>query len=280
MKIGDGLIDAASRLNSSGVTEPRREASSLLALALQKPKAFLIAHPEYKLTDEEQRTYESVVARREKREPFQYITGRQEFWGLEFEVAPGVLIPRPETELLVEAAVEHLKGYDALTFAEAGIGSGCISVSILRTLPNVSAIATDISQAAIDIAEKNAARHGVADRLEIRKTDLLEGLVGPFELIVSNPPYIPDGDIDSLQPEVRDFEPRGALAGGSDGLDIIRRLVRDSGHILNVRGVLMMEIGAGQATAVASLFDSREWGSPEFRYDLQAIPRVVIAHRK
>jgi release factor glutamine methyltransferase len=280
MRIDEALREAAHRLELAGVADPRREAASLLAFALRKPHAFLIAHQEYHLADDQKRVFEEIVARRENREPFQYITGRQEFWGLEFMVAPGVLIPRPETEVLVEAAIEHLQHQEHPTFVEAGVGSGCISVSILHSLETATAVATDISPAALKIAQKNATRHRVNDRLELRSTDLLDGVVSKPDLVISNPPYIPDADIPRLQPEVRDFEPREALAGGMDGLHVIRRLVVDASHILGARGVLMMEIGAGQATAVADLFDADEWGSPEFRNDLQAIPRIIIAERK
>jgi release factor glutamine methyltransferase len=280
MTLNDALKNAALRLAHAGVEEPQREASSLLALGLQRPRSFLIAHPEYELSRSEQTRFEDSVARRESREPFQYITGHQEFWGLEFAVTRGVLIPRPETELLVEAAIEHLRELKDPTFVEAGVGSGCISVSILHSLARSKAIATDISPVAIETAQMNAAAHGVLDRLDLRKTDLLAGLSGMVDLVVSNPPYIPDGDIARLQPEVRDYEPHGALAGGPDGLDVVRRLARDSGHILEPGGVLMMEIGAGQAAAVAGLFDGDEWGTPNFLNDRQAIPRVVIAKRQ
>ena len=277
MRIDEALNESAKRLASAGISEPRREAASLLSFALNKAHAYLIAHPEHELNENELRCFDESVARRETREPFQYIAGRQEFWGLEFRVAPGVLIPRPETEVLVEAAIEHLRKFEGPTFVEAGVGSGCISVSILHSVPNASALATDISPVPIEIARENAVRHDVAERLELRETDLLAGVGGKFDLVVSNPPYIPDLDIEGLQSEVRDFEPRRALAGGPDGLEIIRRLVRDSGQILKAGGVLIMEIGAGQAAAVADLFDPSEWGSPEVRNDLQAIPRVVVA---
>src|SRR6476469_127163 len=136
MRIGEVLTDAARRFYVAGIGEPRREAASLLSFALRKPHAFLIAHPEYELDDEQLQAFEEIVARRESREPFQYITGKQEFWGLEFAVAPGVLIPRPETELLVEAAIEYLRRCEEPVFAEACVGSGCVSVSILHSLQN------------------------------------------------------------------------------------------------------------------------------------------------
>jgi release factor glutamine methyltransferase len=280
MTVDRALKDSAAQLKAAGIDQPRREATSLLTFALNKPWAFLVAHPEYELTDQEAIAFASAVTRREAREPFQYITRKQEFWGLEFEVAPGILIPRPETEILVEAAIEYLRKPTSPTFIEVGAGSGCISVSLLHSVPGARAVATDISETALALARRNAEKHRVADRLNLRHTSVLDGVVETVPIIVSNPPYIPDGDIQGLQPEVREHEPIEALAGGVDGLDIIRRIIGDSRHVLAPGGVLMMEIGAGQAAAVAALFDSREWGTPEFRRDLQAIPRVVIAVRK
>jgi release factor glutamine methyltransferase len=277
MTIGEAIVHATARLAEAGVAEPRREASSLLAFSLGRASSFLIAHPEYVLSDREARAFEVFLVRREAREPFQYITGHQEFWGLEFEVGPGVLIPRPETEILVETAIRILKRRDTAIFAEAGVGSGCISVSILHAIPESRAFATDVSQAALSIAVRNAARHGVASRVELRQADLFEGVDGTFDLVVSNPPYIPDADITELQPEVRDFEPITALAGGPDGLDIVRRIVADSRHLLGPGGVLMLEIGQGQATAVKGLFDPDVWQTSELLADLQGIDRVVVA---
>jgi len=280
MRVADAITDAASRLEAAGLDQPRREAASLLTFALSRTPAFVVAHPEYELSRQEKQTFADILTRREAREPFQYITGKQEFWGLEFEVAPGVLIPRPETEILVEAAVDFLRRLGVGRFVEVGVGSGCISVSLLHSIRDGTCIATDLSEMALAMAWRNAKRHGVADRLELRRSNLLDSVGEKTPLVVSNPPYVPDGDIAGLQPEVRDHEPIDALAGGAEGLDVIRRLIRGSGHILASGGVLMMEIGAGQAAAVAGLFDSDEWGSPEFREDLQAIPRVVIAARK
>ncbi|HEV7698686.1 MAG TPA: peptide chain release factor N(5)-glutamine methyltransferase [Pyrinomonadaceae bacterium] len=277
MNIADAIAAAAIKLADAGVAEPRREAASLMAFTLGRPSAFLIAHPEYELMAEESAAFEAFIARRASREPFQCITGRQEFWRLEFDVVPGVLIPRPETEILVEAAVNVISSHHEPRFIEAGVGSGCISVSILHSVPAARAIATDVSISALQLAAQNALKHGVAARLKLREADLFAGVEGSFDLIVSNPPYIPDGDIGGLQAEVRDFEPIGALAGGRDGLDIIRLIVADSCHLLRPGGVLIMEIGEGQAAAVKGLFEPRVWQTPKFLADLQAIDRVVIA---
>lgn len=277
MTVAEALAQAAARLGGAGVADPRREASSLLAFALGKLPSFLIAHPEYLLTEKESVSFDHAVDRRERREPFQYITGKQEFWGLDFEVAAGVLIPRPETEILVEAAVKHLNTLWSPRFAEAGVGSGCISVSILYSVPNATAVSTDLNPAALDLAARNAARHHVDARITLEQTDLFAGVKGPFDLVVSNPPYIPDADIATLQNEVRDYEPHTALAGGPDGLDIVRRIVNDARHILAPGGVLMMEIGAGQAPDVERIFDPAYWAVPAFLNDLQGIPRMVSA---
>lgn len=277
MTIDEALKSGTARLAAADVLDPRREAASLVGYAVNRQRSFLIAHPEYELSPAELAALESVLLRRENREPFQYITGKQEFWGLDFSVAPGVLIPRPETEILVEAAIEVLRPLQRPTFVEAGVGSGCISISILHSVPTSSAIATDLSDTALALTASNAHEIGVAHRLELRKADLFGGVAGNFDLVVSNPPYIPDRDVLELQAEVRDFEPHSALAGGPDGLDIVRRIVADARHILRCGGVLMLEIGAGQAAAVEQLFDLSIWEAPGTRYDLQAIARVITA---
>lgn len=277
MRLDEALDEAERHLTMAGLEQPWRESASLLALALEKPRSFLIAHPEYQLKEGERSIFHEMIARRAGREPLQYIAQRQEFWGLEFEVMPGVLIPRPETEILVEAAIEHLSRESTQRFLEVGVGSGCISVSILHSLPDATAVATDVSVDAIEITGRNAARYGVAERLNLHHADLTTGIEGPFRLLVSNPPYIPDDEINGLQPEVRDHEPREALAGGPDGLGVVRRLIERARHMVDAGGVLMLEIGEGQAAAVAALFDPLEWEPPEFRLDLRAIPRVVVA---
>jgi release factor glutamine methyltransferase len=195
-------------------------------------------------------------------------------------ITPDVLIPRPETEILVEEAVRLLRLAETSRFAEAGAGSGCISVSILHSVPNASATATDISAAALAVARENARRHSVAARLEFLETDLLNGITGPFDLIVSNPPYIPNAQIAGLEPEVREHEPRLALSGGDDGLDIVRRLIDGSPRLLRPGGSLLIEIGFDQSEQVRSLFASDKWHGVEFLPDLQGIPRIAKAMRK
>lgn len=278
MKISENLTEASRQLAESGVPDAARESSSLLQYALQKDRVFLFLYPEYELTSDEQTRFSDALRRRCGREPLQYITGRQEFYGLEFFVTPDVLIPRPETEMLVAKMIELLKHYESPTFAEIGVGSGCIATSALVNLPNVRAAASDVSRAAILVAETNAGRHGVSKRIEFIESDLFENFGGRrFDLIVSNPPYVPAADMSGLQPEVRVFEPNRALTDGSDGLSIIRRIIRDAHRFLRPEGCLILEIGFGQAESVAGLFDAELWSSVEIAADFQGIPRMAVA---
>ncbi len=271
------IASAAERLQVAGVAQPRREAASLLVFSIKKEASFLIAHPEYELTAEEALKYESAVERRARREPFQLIVGQQEFYGLDFEVQAGVLIPRPETELLVERAIEILRGLDEPIFLEVGMGTGCISISILNAVAAARATAVDISDRALDLAARNAKRHSVSDRLTLRRSDLFDTVEGKFGMIVSNPPYIPDTDSGHLQPEVIDYDPPEALFGGKDGLDIIRRIVWEAPHFLTPNGYLLMELGQGQASNVKEMLRPDQWTGVEFLADLQGIPRTVVA---
>lgn len=280
MNIATAINKASEKLKSAGIAEARREAYSLLAFVLQRDSAFLIAHSEDQLAANQKMIFDACVSRRSSREPLQYITGRQEFYGLEFEVPQHVLIPRPETEILVEDAIRELNKLWSPAFCEIGIGSGCISTAILYNVPNATAIGIDISNKALLVAANNAEKHYVNARLTLREGNGFTDLSDEFDLIVSNPPYIPDSEIDDLQPEVRDFEPRTALAGGEDGLDLVRRIVDDSRQFLRPGGVLLMEIGHGQAKQVANLFEKQVWDDLEFLPDLQNIKRVVRARLK
>ena len=226
--------------------------------------------------------YEPLVARRVAREPVAYIVGRQEFWGLVFEVTPTVLIPRPETELVVETAVARLAGRatGALAIADVGTGSGCLAVALAREFLDARLMATDISAAALAVARRNARRHGVDARIRFVETDLLAGVDRPFDLIVSNPPYVCERDRDTLQLEVGAFEPAMALFAGPDGMDVIERLVVDAAARLVPEGLLLFEFGFGQAELVAALL-SRAPGltAIDLLNDLQGIPRVAVAAR-
>ncbi len=277
MNISSALASGAEKLAEHGIAEARREASSLLAFALDRDATFLIAHPEYSLSDAELSRFADVVDRRARHEPFQYIVGKQEFFGLDFEVTSDVLIPRPETEILVEEAVRILSAFDSPRFCEVGVGSGCISVAILHSIPAATAIAGDVAAAAVAVTGRNAARHQVADRLELRETDLFDGIEGAFDMIVSNPPYVPDEQVGSLQAEVRLYEPRVALSGGPDGTALTARLVSDSVGHLRSGGVLLLEIGFDQAERVSGLFRPDIWAEVGFLPDLQGIPRILRA---
>jgi len=276
--IAEQLKKASEILRKSGVAEPRREAVSLLAFALQKDKTFLVAHPEYALSGEEETRFVNFLNRRARREPFQYITENQEFYGLDFLVTPDVLIPRPETEAIVENAVEILRSKDSPKFCEVGIGSGCISVSILHTIEASQAIGLDISEKALQIAGRNAARHGVSDRLKLSISDVFANLVGEkFDLIISNPPYISSEDFKSLQMEVRDFEPHFALTDDENGLTIIEKIIKNTPKFLKPDSFLLLEIGLGQASDVRAMFSPQIWQSVEILPDLQGIPRTIKA---
>ena len=279
MKVRELLIEGTERLSAAGIEEARREAGSLMTFATGRSRTFLITEPEAELTAEEEATFRDALAKREARIPFQHITGVQEFFGLDFRVTPDVLIPRPETEFAVEAAISQLRGIEHASFAEVGVGSGCISVSILHNVPGASCVGLEISEAAIAVATENALRHGVFSHLDLRLSDVYSALGSEerFDLIVSNPPYIPLSDMDSLQAEVKDHDPRLALTDESDGLRIIERIIEGAPAHLKPQGCLIIEIGYGQSTAVAAMFDRTVWASHEFILDLQSIPRTVVA---
>jgi release factor glutamine methyltransferase len=231
--------------------------------------------------------FDPFVERRERREPTAYITGHREFWGLEIDVEPGVLIPRPETEFIIEEALARLTPLAesrpngrVLRIADIGTGSGCLAIALARWLPSAHVIATDMSAAALAIAARNVVRHDVQDRVTLVRCDLLDATAGPFDLIVSNPPYVPAADLASLQPEILDYEPRLALEAGQDGLDLIRRLVPMAASRLVPGGWLVFEFGHGQATSVREIIaaDAR-LAVVALRDDLAGIPRTAVACR-
>jgi release factor glutamine methyltransferase len=225
--------------------------------------------------------YERLVARRAAREPVAYVVGRQEFWDLSFEVSPAVLIPRPETELIVETSLELFPDRVVeVTIADVCTGSGCLAVALACERPQARLTAIDISGAALDVARLNAVRHGVGDRVHFVRANILDRVTDCFDLIVANPPYVPDGERASLQPEVRDHEPALALLGGVDGLTVVRRLVEQAPSRLNDRGVLIFEFGIAQVEPIAGLISASEGLTMiDVRRDLQGIPRTVIARR-
>lgn len=278
MKISEILKTSAEILRASGVAEPRREANSLLAFALNKNQTFLIAHDDYELSDEEENSYQQFIKRRAGREPFQYIVGRQEFCGLDFVVSSDVLIPRPETELLVETAIAILP--KSGKFCEVGVGSGCISVAILHEMKTATAKGLDISEAALRVARQNAETNKVSERLNLKQSDVFDSLRGEtFDLIVSNPPYISVEEMKTLQIEVRDFEPETALTDGGDGLSIIEKIIADAPQFLNDKGFLLLEIGHEQSDAVQKMFDKSVWRNVAAIKDFQGIARVIKAEK-
>ena len=228
--------------------------------------------------------FEPLVRRREQREPTGYLTGHREFWNIDIEVGPGVLIPRPETELIVEEVLARVTSRaegPRLRIADVGTGSGCLAVALARWLPGAHIVATDVSDAALRVARRNAARHEVRDRVLVLQGNLLQGTDGLFDVIVSNPPYVPAGDLASLQPEIREFEPVGALDGGPDGLDVIRRLVPEAATRLVPGGWLMFEFGFGQSEGVRAIIANEpRLDLVDVRADLAGIPRVAVARRR
>ncbi len=281
LSIGNEVRESAQRLGEAAITEPRREAGSLLAHVLGRDRSFIIAHAKDQLTEEECAAFRSLIERRASGEPLQYLTGHQEFFKLDFAVTPAVLIPRPETELVIETALELLQGDPEPYIADIGTGSGCIAISILHQLSAARAVATDISRDALQVAQRNAERHGVADRLALLESDCFSAMDANrrFTLIASNPPYVSDDELTDLQREVR-HEPRAALAGGPDGLSIIRRLLLEARPFLRSSGHFVFEVGFGQSAAVEQLIDPRVWKLVEIRTDLQRIPRTLVLQGK
>jgi release factor glutamine methyltransferase len=223
--------------------------------------------------------YEALIARRATHVPVAYLLGTREFYGRPFRVEPGVLIPRPETELLVEVALEWLDATGTTTVADVGTGSGCVAVTLALERPGLQIVATDRSPDALRVARRNADGQA-ADAIDWRLTDLLDGVEGPIDLVVSNPPYVRTGDRAALSPDVRDHEPADALFAGDDGLDVIRRLIPAAFARLRPGGALLMEVGAGQWPAVTALLERAGCAAVDWHADLQSIPRVVAATKQ
>ena len=286
--VSDALRAAAQRLRASGSRSPRLDAELLMAAALGVDRAALFRSPERALAPQELERFEGFVRRREAREPVAYIRGRRAFRTIELEVDSAVLIPRPETETLVDVALEALArtpqrregdAYEPLAL-DVGTGSGCIALALAAENPFVRVVAADVDEAAVDVARRNATRLGLGGRVHVLRSDLFEALPpgSRFDLIVSNPPYVPDAEYAALEPNVRDFEPRLALHGGDDGLDVYRRLIPAAAMRLRPRGTLALEVGAGEAHDVAGLVESTgAFGAVACRTDLGGVPRVVWA---
>jgi len=280
ISIAAALRSAYQMLDAAGVPEARREAASLLSFVLGKDRTFLIAHAEDQLEDDSLRRFQEGVERRVAGEPLQYITGVQDFFGREFRVTPDVLIPRPETELLVEAALEVATPTPFI--CDVGTGSGCIAITLLSEVSEARAVAIDKSAAAIDVAKLNAEKLSVSDRLAFVVSDCFDALDPrqyEFDLVVSNPPYVSETMIAGLQREVR-HEPIVALSPGGNGLSIIRRLLQETPAFLKGNGHLIMEIGFDQGEAVRELVDNAVWRLLDIKPDLQCIPRIVVLQKE
>jgi release factor glutamine methyltransferase len=258
-------------------------AELLLMFTLGRDRAYLYGHPEHELTIEEQERYENALAQRSKGIPAQYITGHQEFWGMDLIVSPAVLIPRPETEHVIEGVLGIVKvstraGAPArhIRIVDVGTGSGCIALALAKELPRAEIHATDISDAALEIARANVARHRLETRVRFHKADLLAGMPGnSFDFVVSNPPYVGESEEDSVQLEVRRFEPRMAVFAGQTGTEVIERLIPQAHDVLKPGGWLVIEISGTITAKVRSLLSG--WDDLQIANDLQGIPRVATA---
>jgi release factor glutamine methyltransferase len=274
-------ITAASEILSTNPhlrDHAARDAELLLLDQLSINRAQLFINTERELTEGEEFFFWQSIYRRAANEPIQYITGKQEFYGLNFHVTPAVLIPRPETEHLVEAVLQALPREESLQILDVGTGSGILAITLALNLPCAEITAVDISSVAIAVARRNAEVHNVAHRIHLIESDLLSGAPsGPYDAIVSNPPYVPETDRDTVHPQVRDHEPATALFAGETGLDIYRRLIPQAYDALKPTGLLALEIGHGQQNAIASLLQT--WCNVSFVNDLQHIPRVALARR-
>ncbi len=283
-------------LRGKGIDNPRLDSEVLLAHLLRLDRVGLYLNFDRPLSRDELSSFREIVKRRGSREPLQYITGHQEFWSLDFKVTPDVLIPRPDTEILVEEALKAVRRETLdvrrqnqlpFTILDLCTGSGCIAISLAHELKDAVVHAIDASEAALSIARENAEKNGVRDRVIFLQGDLYEALTShvsrltSYDLIVSNPPYIKNIDIPNIQPEVRDYEPRMAVDGGTEGLGFYKRIVADAPNHLSPHGWLMVEVGEGQADAVSKMMaDTGAFESISTVKDLAGIERVVKAHKK
>ena len=285
MTLAEAINKAASILSAHGVSNARLDAEVLLRFILDRDRTWLITHANEPLAGDKRKLFEDAVDRRAKREPLQYITGRQEFWGFEFTVTPDVLIPRPETELVVESAIRTAGKRPGLTIIDLCTGSGCIAVSLAKELPGARIFATDVSEKALSVARENAGSHDVSSRIRFLEGDLFEPLEeldirGRVDIITANPPYIRSGDLRSLQPEVRDFEPETALIAGPGGKEIHQKIIDSAPTFLKRHGALIMEMGEGQAKGLIEIVNENgRYAAPEILKDLAGIDRVIVAKK-
>jgi len=288
------LREAFAQLRAAGVPSHTLAAELLLMHALGRDRTWLYAHPEEVISDSEVHLFTNLLARRAAGEPTQHLTGKQEFWSLEFEVTPDVLIPRPETEHVIEVALDRLGvreiragrkqtfSGEGLQIADIGTGSGCIAVALAKELPGATIYATDISSAALAVARRNAARHSVSDQIHFLESNLPDEashLSLFFDLIVSNPPYIGRREAATLMREVRDHEPEIALYGGEEGYELYAELIAQAAAKLKPGGILVLELGHNSLPAVQPLLDATAWTNVGATNDLAGIPRVIAAER-
>lgn len=274
--LDDALTRVATMLAAAGIPDPRREARLIVRHATGWDDAAMLTDPGRELGDDQAAALDAMAARRASREPMAYIMGEREFWSLPFRVTPATLVPRPDTETVVEAVLADI-GDKARTLRilDLGTGSGCLLLALLSEFPNASGLGIDISEAAIEVAKINATRLGFDVRATFRIGDWLDGVEERFEIVVANPPYVADRDIPGLDADVRSFEPLGALAGGPDGFDAYRRIAGRLGKVLAVDGIACFEVGVGQADSVAAIFAGQGFRVHAVRADLAGTPRVV-----
>jgi release factor glutamine methyltransferase len=286
--IAQAINEAANRLRESGVSEERRSAALLLGQALGVDRTYLITQANDDVDHRLYQTFLRLIERRAAGEPMQYITGHQEFYGLDFKVTPDVLIPRPETEFLIEQVIKYAQANDSTgqpLIVDAGTGSGCIAVTLALHMKNARLLATDISNAALQVALENAERLGAKDKIEFLQGDLLaplvgRGLEGRIDVLVSNPPYVALRDAPTLQPEVKDWEPHTALFADEEGLRFYRRLLSEGLQYVRRDGFFMCEIGYTQLDAIQQLINPKLWRLEEVTNDLQGIPRTLTIRRR
>ena len=284
--VGATLRDGVQRLERAAVPSAPLAAELLLMHTLGRNRTFLYAHPEEPITPAQAEAFLSLINKRAAGTPTQYLTGKQEFWGIDFEVTPDVLIPRPETEHVIEVAIKRIgesRRNNPLRIADVGTGSGCIAVALAKEFPNARILATDISSAALTVAKRNATCHHFADRITFLECNLLDGVPQqpPLDIVVSNPPYVARKDAATLPIDVRDHEPEIALFAGDDGMSVYPLLIAQSANHLVEGGLLVLELGAGLFEPVSDLLEARRgWTRVSAAQDLAGIPRVIAAVRE
>lgn len=279
-RVADAVADAARKLTAAGIENADLDASLLMVAAAGVSRERILVR-DFIADESAIARFDSFVARRAAREPLAYIVGHKEFYSLDFIVTPDVLIPRPETEILVEAALKAAETRGSISMLDIGTGSGAIAIAIAHHAPAARVTAVDISPVALEIARRNAAKHGLSSRVDLRIADLFEirddlDPLGKFDLIVSNPPYISASEIGSLEPEVRDYEPRIATVAGSDGLECYRRIAAGAGTHLEPGGTVIVEIGAAQNAAVRKIFAREGFAAVSQLSDLAGLPRTLV----